>query len=238
MLQSGENAIIDYRLPKETVKNIEDLGFRLFKTTICNDVDIPINGHPDMQVFYLGNEKLIVSPNVYDYYAKIFAKENIEIIKGKTVLTKDYPHNIAYNSALIGKNLFCYKKYTDETILGFAEQNKINIIDVKQGYSNCSICKVSENEIITNDISIYNSAKANNIDVLLIGDKEIFLDGYNNGFIGGCCGKIDDNTLMFYGDITKHSDYSEIFDFCSLYKVKIKTISKDRLTDYGGFIKI
>jgi hypothetical protein len=65
-------------------------------------------------------------------------------------------------------------------------KKNFNIIDVKQGYTKCSVLPVSNNAFITDDISIYNQCVSFGIDVLYVGKGDVSLPGYNYGFIGGC----------------------------------------------------
>ena len=75
--------------------------------------------------------------------------------------------------------------------------------------------------------------------VLLIKKGYVSLDGYDYGFIGGASVYIKDKkTLLFFGDITAHPDYSAIKDFCERKGVKIDYIKGIKLTDIGGAVFI
>ena len=80
-------------------------------------------------------------------------------------------------------------------MLEFAENEGLNVINVNQGYSGCSVCVINDSAIITDDESIFTAAQNFLNDVLLIQKGSIRLNGYNYGFIGGCCGKISKNKL-------------------------------------------
>lgn len=51
------------------------------------------------------------------------------------------------------------------------KDEKLNMININQGYSNCSIAVIDENSAIVTDKKIADILKKNNIDVLLIEDK-------------------------------------------------------------------
>ena len=61
------------------------------------------------------------------------------------------------------------------------------------------------------------------------------LSGYNYGFIGGASVYLNpENTLLFFGDITKHVDYNNIKFFCDKNNIKIDYIPQIHLEDIGG----
>jgi hypothetical protein len=146
---------------------------------------------------------------------------------------KTYPYEIAYNAALVGKFLFCYKKYTEKLILEQAEKKGITVIDIKQGYAKCSVAYVSENALITGDKQIYRAALDNGLDNLLVTNEGVMLDGYKNGFIGGASVKIG-NKLCFTGDISVHRDYEKIKEFCIDHHTELIFEKDIPLYDYGS----
>ena len=99
------------------------------------------------------------------------------------------------------------------------------IIDVKQGYSKCSVCICKHNTIITDDISIFNNLlQYDDIKSLLVEKGTVKIDKYDYGFIGGCCGLIDKDLLLFNGDLSMHSDFDKIKNF--KYNKYVKKINE------------
>ena len=56
--------------------------------------------------------------------------------------------------------------FTDKKILDYCKDKKT--INVKQGYTKCSILPVKEKAIITNDKGIYDTLKNEDFDILLL----------------------------------------------------------------------
>jgi hypothetical protein len=56
------------------------------------------------------------------------------------------------------------------------------------------------------------------------------------GFIGGCCGKIEDE-FVFYGDITEHPDFEKIYNFINDRNIKIKWFDFP-LEDIGSILTV
>jgi hypothetical protein len=63
------------------------------------------------------------------------------------------------------------------------------------------------------------------------------LPGHQYGFIGGASGKISENEILFFGDITAHQDYKKIAGFIEKHGCKIISLNFP-LTDFGGIIPI
>ncbi len=140
--------------------------------------------------------------------------------------------NIAKNK----KYFFHNEKFTTKEIF---EKLKLNreYLKINQGYANCSmIC--FENHIITSDEGVYKTLKAENIDVELVTNEGIILKGYKNGFIGGTCGFVSDDILLFYGDVTKYPDYDIIKRVADEENVKILYPKDETFVDLGGIISL
>ena len=161
-----------------------------------------------------------------------------KIISGNKKIGSTYPYDIAYNVARINRAAFHNFIYTDDKILEYYNANGIKLIDVKQGYSKCSICVIAENAIITSDKIIAKAAVSNGYDVLHISEGYIKLKGLNYGFIGGCCGLISKEILAVNGDISQHIDYLKIKEFCEKYNVTIYPLHNGTLEDIGSIIPL
>ena len=190
--------------------------------------------HPDMFCFKLEKNKWIFYEEIYKTNKNIINKLNLDIIIAENPKLCEYPYDVGLNAAIFGNYLVCNVKYTNKKIIEYAEKTGKNIIDVKQGYTKCSVCIVDENSIITSDESIYKKLLQNNINVLLIEKGHINLDGYNYGFIGGCSGFINQNKLAFTGNIRLHPNYENIKNFCDNRGVEIISLSNKKLYDYGS----
>lgn len=143
------------------------------------------------------------------------------------------------NFLFLNNTLYGNLSSIDTNLLDYCIKNNIKTVNVNQGYARCSTLVLNNNAAVTSDLSIEKALKNNGVEVLLISSGNIVLDGYNYGFIGGASGKIDENTVAFFGDIENHPDYNNIENFCWKHNVSIKVICKDiPLTDIGGIVKI
>lgn len=229
-------AIIDYRASAKTVDALEKLNFSVIKTPQLTTLYTTICGHSDIMVFKAQNDEIIVEPTVFKYFSNKLT--NIEVVAGNTILNEKYPFDIAYNAALVGKKLICNEQFTDDKILDFANRNDIKIVNTKQGYAKCSICIISDEAIITSDKNIQIAAEKNKIDVLMVDDTSIKLNGFEHGFIGGATGLISKNILAVNGDINYHKDCNRIVDFCKSYGIEVISLNNEQIDDIGSIITL
>ncbi len=230
-------AIIDFRADEEIVLNLENLGFKVIKMKGFEALPKPVFAHPDMLMFIDGDTLFTHT----DYYKvareelDLIAREkNLKIVVSNEKIGDKYPLDVLFNAVLLEGFLITNLNTVSEHIKDFAVNNSIKIINVKQGYTKCSVLKVCDNAIITADEGIYNAVLGEEkIDALKISENFADLDGYAYGFIGGASGLFGDS-VYFSGDITLHPDYKSILAFCQKHGKKIISLKKNsRLYDLG-----
>lgn len=231
-------ALVDKRITLKMKIFLNTIGIDLIQSVTCKETYDAISCHPDISVLKLNHNNIVVAPNVFSYYENTLGKLGFNIIKGNSYIENKYPHNVQYNAVILGNYVIHNFDFTDKIILDYIEKNKLTKINVKQGYCKCSICIVDENSIITSDKGIHNEVQKHNINSLLIDSGHIDLFELNYGFIGGCSGLISRNDLIFFGDITKHPNYSDIYQFTRERNKTIICLSDEKLLDLGSLIPL
>ncbi|HSH35278.1 DUF6873 family GME fold protein [Schnuerera sp.] len=234
----ANTVIIDGSISKEIKSNLKKLNLNIIPTIPCKEVAEPIAYHPDIVLHPINHNTLIVAPNVFDYYEDKLYGMGIKIIKGETKLDKEYPKDIAYNVARVGDFAVHNFKHTDEKLKYYLKKEKLGFIDVKQGYTKCSMAIVANNAVITADYSMYKKLSNSSIDVLLVKPGYIDLEGYNYGFIGGATGKLFKDIFIFSGKLTIHPDKTKITNFVKKYNNKILWLSDENIIDIGTIISL
>ncbi len=197
-------------------------------------LDEPVSRHADILANYIGKSFLL------DENQKELCNF-IEKNDGKTIIIDNikspYPNDCLLNFADIGDFIICNKSILPQEILN--ELPDKTIIDVKQGYSKCSVCIAKRNTIITDDISVYNSVSHyDNINSLFVEKGSVRIEKYDYGFIGGCCGLVDKDMLLFNGDLSTHKDFDKITKFLYDNDVNYIDIKDKPLTDIGSIIPL
>ena len=213
----------------------DELSIKVVNVTENPLLDTPVSKHGDVLANYVGKSTFLADKNQVELCN--FIKDN----GGKTIIIENikspYPNDCLLNFADIGDYIICNKSILTKEIIDLL--SKKPIIDVKQGYSKCSVCICKHNTIITDDISVYNAVlQYDNINSLLVEKGSVHINKYDYGFIGGCCGLIDKNTLLFNGDLSLHSDFDKIKKFLYDNNVNFIDIKGKRLTDIGSIIPI
>lgn len=208
---------------------IQSKGYTIVKLQESSSTYKSIAKHPDIFSFSLGS-KLIIAPEITKYFDENLKKH---IIWGKSEIKEQYPDNICYNVARVGKFAIHNTEYTDPVI---KEKLDCQWIHVNQGYTKCNTLIVNEDSLITSDQSIYKETVKEGLKCLLIRPEHIILKGLNYGFIGGASVKINQE-IVFYGNISKHPDYSKIKKFIENRNLKIKFFEFP-LEDIGSGVKL
>ena len=148
-------------------------------------------------------------------------------------LSPDYPGDVLYNAAAVGTHFIC-SRYTDPGLIEEAKRQGLSPVIVPQGYVKCNLAVLDPNHIITEDDGIAKVlSSVEDIECLHIKAGEVALPGFKYGFIGGACGVIG-NTVFFSGDLSSHSSFTKIMDFCSSCGLETKWFSSYPLTDIGS----
>ena len=128
-----------------------------------------------------------------------------------------YPNDISLNALPLtterGRFLLCRSDMLAPELRRAAETAGREIVDVRQGYTHCSVCTVADGRLITADRGIARRAEELGAEVLLISSGGIGLPPYNTGFIGGASVRVG-SCLIFFGEPKKHPDGERILGFC------------------------
>lgn len=227
--------IVDKCADKELIDALDILKIKYFKSYDLKFLYKPVNTHPDMQIHFITERLAVVAPSAYDYY-KCILPEKIVLHKGAKDPDGTYPGDCAYNVAKLGKKVMGNLTYTDSVIKKIYTELGFEFINVKQGYTKCNLCIVDENSVITEDKGLYKVLTAKGVNVLKIPSGEVALKHFDNGFIGGASGFIDQKKLAFCGDISKCSYFKQIESFIKDRDVNIICLLQTKLKDFGGIL--
>ncbi len=238
-----EYIIIDSRMRNVEKNMLKYLGYRLVEIQRSNNVYAEISSHVDIFTTKIG-DTLIIEKSKYEDLEFMLKNTEYNIECGREKIGLNYPEDIKYNVCILGNYAIHNFKYTDKHVLKRLKENDYELIDVEQGYTNCSIAVIDDNSVITQDKKIAEKLIANNISVLLLDyTPDIKLKNeygnYSNmsGFIGGAIGKVDNNIIVF-GDLDKIDKDNKIRDFIESRNLKIIDFKGLDVIDYGGIVEV
>ncbi len=149
-----------------------------------------------------------------------------------------YPFDCRFNCLSIGEFAVGKTDALDKALLDVLAQHGKKLIDVRQGYARCSVAAVDERSVITSDRGIAAAMTSCGFEVLLISPGNILLEGYDTGFIGGCCGRLSADRMLFCGDVMSHPDGGKIVSFLSSRGITAECAGGGTLADFGGFVPL
>ena len=231
--------IHDKRLPGEYIKALKkklpDAYLFPFKG-IRGAVYDSISRHPDIYFFRLDKRTVIHAPGVPHDTLEFLAGSGVKLIKGEKDPFGSYPDTARYNAARVGDIVFHNLEHTDPVILREVRERGLKCVNVKQGYTRCSILALGYNAIITEDKGIAEAAAGEGAGVLLIPPGHVKLPGEQRGFIGGAAGCSDGQAVVVLGGIDTHAKSEEIKDFMSRYASSFIELPGMPLYDAGSLI--
>ena len=228
-------ALVDERIDNYSLLALKSMGAELFLMPGADFLQQQVASHPDMLIF-IGFGKLFCHEKYYgpncELIDRIVSLGGVELALSSEPVGADYPCDVLFNACLLGNRLICNKNTVSGLILRAAERSGCEIINVKQGYTKCSIAVVSDNAVITSDKAIADACKAAGIDVLPVNQGHVSLPPYDYGFIGGASGIKEDN-VYFCGSLDQHPDGERIKRFCQKHGRSAVSLSDGGLQDVG-----
>jgi hypothetical protein len=226
--------IIDKRIPNPAKEKLSTFG-SLIEFASHNIVYESISGHPDIFLCQ-ADKKLIIAPNAPDDLVNSLREQSIGFTFGNLSLGMKYPETARYNAVVTDKFLIHNHKITDLSIIGSAKNKKY--IHTNQAYTRCNLIALGNNNYITSDKGIERSLSEQKVNILFVNTEGIELQGFANGFFGGCCGVYDDK-LFICGSLDYISAKDSIEGFVKEAGLTITELYDGPLVDGGGifFVK-
>lgn len=220
--------LVAENFPEESAEKLKKYG-QVVRTKANKNVLRGLDSHPDILIHPLPNGDIVVDRDNFDYYKEIFKDK--KVIPSHSSLSAKYPGDIHLNAFAFRKIFIHNLKHTDQAILDYYKNEGFDLVNIKQGYAKCS-CLVTQDFVITSDGGIYESLK-DLIPIYKIDHKQIRLQNFNYGFIGGANGVLD-KKIFFTGDFSHHSSHEEILKIIKKYNYEIEILSKDPIEDFGS----
>lgn len=223
--------IISHKSTVEFKEFLKDNKLDFIETIDNPNLDPRIADHPDLSIFPLNENDLSIDSSVINYYQKNITDKNL--IPGESV-SKKYPYDASYN-VYKGSDFYIHNDVTEKNINNYMKVNNYKHLFINQGYTRCSIIPMGD-KILTADFGIYKTLK-DKIEVILLREENIPLDGFDKGFLGGTCGFFD-KTLIFNGNIEKLSNYETIKKESEASKIRLLYPKNCDLVDTGSILFI
>jgi len=225
-------AFVDYRISSEEIFNLTNLNCTIIPCEPSKDLYNAICGHPDILLHFVNDKKIIIHKETSINFEKKLHSLNFEVLRSNNALTSKYPGDIILNAVNTSSFFIHNINYTDKVLL--KEVNNKNLITVKQGYTKCSTVVLSDKAFITSDITISNALSTLGCEVLLLPPGDITLPGLDYGFIGGTCGMLDSNTIVFYGNLDRYPHGATIKTFLEKHNISPIYLDDTPLIDRGS----
>ena len=138
-------------------------GISVFDILPCAAITDGTAAHADLHLLHLGGRKIILSREQCNNAEKLI-EMGFDVQVLDTPLGDKYPADVPLNAALFGN----YAILNPKTVCKNIDFSGRSLIPVRQGYTKCSVVPVTENAIITDDVSIASASQKSGLAVLLV----------------------------------------------------------------------
>ena len=191
----------------------------------------PLRSHADLQVLQAGGTVYVNERQerlVRELEERGFSVEAVDGVGDA------YPADCRLNGFLLGDRIVGNGKCL---FPGLTE--RYGLLKVKQGYAKCSSIVVGTDTVFTDDPSIFRRLSAEEgIDCRFFPQKEIFLEGYDRGFLGGCCGFVSDDEILFIGDPGRLSCGEALIKALEDKGIRVIHLGEGVPYDFGGIVHL
>ena len=228
--------IIDNKISQAAKNNLSAYGDLMELQT--EGITYPaISGHPDI-FFCQAPGHLIVSPNLPEQYFKQIDAHSAKYIIGELPVGPEYPSSSRYNAVATDKLLIHNFRHTDFMITRTLED--LHPVHVDQGYCRCNLLPLKEGHFITSDEGIFKVLQGLHLSstglhpgCLYVQPEGIYLEGFPNGFFGGCCGVWEDKVFI-NGSLYHFLEGEKVRQYLDNLGYGIVELHDGTLTDVGS----
>lgn len=222
---------------REIPEALEARGVRCLRTEPDPRLSPQAQHHADMQLLHLNGNRTFVLSGAQKLKTQLL-DEGFEVAETENTPLSQYPGDVLCNVLLLADKLFANLGAMDPAVCVYTEALGFKTVHVNQGYARCATAVVNAHAIITMDSGIYAAAQFFGVEALLIPERSIYLDGHAYGFIGGCCGLIDKNTLAFTGTLQSLNCAEQIKAFLEKHGVQPVELTQNTMIDVGGILPL
>ncbi len=85
--------IVDGRAASLAKNRIKAMGIEVIRTVKHPRLYETVAFHPDMVICPVGEGRMVVEPLMYEYFKKALMSYRVELLKGESELSRNYPSN-------------------------------------------------------------------------------------------------------------------------------------------------
>lgn len=183
------------------------------------------------------DDVVVVAPNCPSSCIEILKQDGYQVRIGLQKVGKEYPTTCRYNICFSSSLILGDPSFYDVSVVEVLKNREW--VNVRQGYGRCNTLFLNERLFLTSDLPTFQKLKKYACEGVYIPSSLVYLQGFSQGFIGGCCG-LSGNKLFFNGSLSSLPLLLEIQIRALSQKAALEVIElgKDKLEDIGGIFFI
>ena len=221
----------------ELCRRVEQLGPAVIRTSRDRSLPEPVAFHGDLQLCHLGGDQVVLEPGAGGLM-EVLGRMGFRCRATCRPAENRYPGDVRLGMLLLNRWGFGLLEAAAPEILTGLLLNDWELVFSRQGYARCSVCVVDREAAITADLTLAGLLEGKGIQCLRIDPGDILLEGYDTGFLGGCCGLLAPGLLAFTGSLERYREGEKIKDFLSRRGVRWVSLTDGPMVDIGGILPL
>ena len=215
----------------EVIAALRARGIEVLEMPESRILPRPIASHADVQLLPLGGNRLLL--NEEHSALKLQLEQRGFDVYAVGGFADRYPYDCRLNCLPIRTKLYCNAKAVWPPLL-----EQYEAVSVNQGYTRCSALLLAENALITDDPSIAAAARLEGVLSGYFPQREVVLQGYDHGFLGGCCGLLSEREVAVCGNSGEGGLFRQLEAHLAAKGYQLTSLSSGPLTDIGGIVPL
>jgi hypothetical protein len=216
---------------------VEKLGIEVILTDKDLSLPGPVAYHGDLQLCHLGEDQVVLDPGAA-YLESHLTEKGFRCRSTCRPGGNRYPEDVRLGMLLLNRCGFGLLESAAPEILISLLLDDRELVFSRQGYARCSVCVAGERLAITADTGLAQLLEKKGVECLLVEPGDILLEGYNTGFLGGCCGLLAPDLLAFTGSLDRYREGKRVRDFLIRHQIKWIELMDGPMLDIGGILPL
>jgi len=216
---------------------MESMGIEVLRTGPSPNLPEPAAYHGDLQLCHLGGPNVLLEPGAPGL-GEALIRRSFRFPGSCPPAGKEYPGDVPLGLLLLAPFCFGNLPAAAPDALEFLRGEGWRLVHTRQGYAKCSTVVAGKGKAITADFGMFRALAGCGIDCLKIKPGDILLEGYDTGFLGGCCGLISPGEMVFTGSLSRYREGERVREFLGACGVRAIGLSDGPMVDIGGILPL
>lgn len=228
-------ALVDGRSALNVLERLGDFADEVVPFMTDGVTYESVSCHPDIFV-YQDEMGLVVAPNSPRALFDALNRHSVCFEIGTSLVGSLLENSCYYNCVATKNSFFAKCGFADVCVTDRNLQKRF--VNLPQSYVRCSMLSLPDEAVITSDRGIEKCVRKEGYECFYFSPEDIRIKVHKYGFLGGTCGMLHEDIIVFNGNPLRHDSGRGLYDFLEKHEVRPVALADDYLYDGGGLFFI